>query len=193
MVSNLRWLSNMKTLLSSAAVVARSLHEGHATLVHCSHGWDRTPQVCALAEVMLDVYYRTIAGAPPPPPPPPPPYLCRQCRCCCRCRHWSHRHSACRAARAGRKGMADVQVPRQAPPFRPGTYSTQNPFTYSFFTGSLAATATAALCSCRSGPLAALQTLSANCNVCCSGVTACTSCCGSGLKHSNTPTTRCFT
>jgi hypothetical protein len=38
MVSNLRWLSNMKTLLSSAAAVARSLHEGHATLVHCSHG-----------------------------------------------------------------------------------------------------------------------------------------------------------
>jgi hypothetical protein len=62
MVSNLRWLSNMKTLLSSAAAVARSLHEGHATLVHCSHGWDRTPQVCALAEVMLDGHYRTMAG-----------------------------------------------------------------------------------------------------------------------------------
>jgi hypothetical protein len=62
MVPNLRWLSNMKTLLSSAAAVARSLHEGHATLVHCSHGWDRTPQVCALAEVMLDGHYRTMAG-----------------------------------------------------------------------------------------------------------------------------------
>ena len=28
-------------------------------LVHCSDGWDRTPQVISLAEVMLDPYYRT--------------------------------------------------------------------------------------------------------------------------------------
>ncbi len=68
--SNLRWISNIKNLLSSAAAVARSLHEGHAILVHCSHGWDRTPQVCALAEVMMDGHYRTMAGAAPPSPPP---------------------------------------------------------------------------------------------------------------------------
>ena len=29
-------------------------------LVHCSDGWDRTPQIVALAELMLDPYYRTI-------------------------------------------------------------------------------------------------------------------------------------
>jgi hypothetical protein len=57
-----RWLLHIKTLLSSAAAVARSLHDGHAALVHCSHGWDRTPQVCALAEVLLDGYYRTVEG-----------------------------------------------------------------------------------------------------------------------------------
>jgi protein tyrosine/serine phosphatase len=59
-----RWLSVIKLLLSSAAAVARSLSDGHAVLVHCSHGWDRTPQVCALAEVMLDGHYRSIAGLP---------------------------------------------------------------------------------------------------------------------------------
>jgi len=29
-------------------------------LVHCSDGWDRTSQVVALAQLMLDPYYRTI-------------------------------------------------------------------------------------------------------------------------------------
>lgn len=31
-------------------------------LVHCSDGWDRTPQIVSLAELMLDSYYRTIDG-----------------------------------------------------------------------------------------------------------------------------------
>ncbi len=29
-------------------------------LIHCSDGWDRTTQVMALAQLMLDPYYRTI-------------------------------------------------------------------------------------------------------------------------------------
>lgn len=29
-------------------------------LVHCSDGWDRTPQIVALAKLLLDPYYRTI-------------------------------------------------------------------------------------------------------------------------------------
>ena len=37
-------------------------HAGQSVLVHCSDGWDRTAQTCALAQVMLDPYYRTIAG-----------------------------------------------------------------------------------------------------------------------------------
>ena len=31
-------------------------------LVHCSHGWDRTAQVCSLAQIFLDPYYRTFDG-----------------------------------------------------------------------------------------------------------------------------------
>lgn len=31
-------------------------------LVHCSDGWDRTPQIVTLAQLMLDPYYRTIDG-----------------------------------------------------------------------------------------------------------------------------------
>ena len=31
-------------------------------MVHCSDGWDRTSQTCALAQLMLDGYYRTMQG-----------------------------------------------------------------------------------------------------------------------------------
>lgn len=33
-----------------------------STLVHCSDGWDRTAQVCALAQLLMDSYYRTLEG-----------------------------------------------------------------------------------------------------------------------------------
>jgi hypothetical protein len=35
---------------------------GVSVIIHCSDGWDRTSQACALAQVMLDGYYRTIQG-----------------------------------------------------------------------------------------------------------------------------------
>ena len=44
-----------------ASEVVTALHDiARPVLVHCSDGWDRTPQVIALAELMLDPYYRTI-------------------------------------------------------------------------------------------------------------------------------------
>ena len=44
-----------------ASEVVTALHDiARPVLVHCSDGWDRTPQVVALAELMLDPYYRTI-------------------------------------------------------------------------------------------------------------------------------------
>lgn len=36
--------------------------EGVSVLVHCSDGWDRTAQVCSVASVLLDPYYRTFRG-----------------------------------------------------------------------------------------------------------------------------------
>lgn len=35
---------------------------GDAVVVHCSDGWDRTPQVTSLAMLLCDPYYRTIEG-----------------------------------------------------------------------------------------------------------------------------------
>lgn len=30
--------------------------------MHCSDGWDRTPQICSTVELLLDPYYRTLEG-----------------------------------------------------------------------------------------------------------------------------------
>ncbi|XP_023704302.1 myotubularin-related protein 3 isoform X4 [Cryptotermes secundus] len=57
------WLQHMSGLLRAAVTVVSAVeHEERPVLVHCSDGWDRTPQIVALAELLLDPYYRTIDG-----------------------------------------------------------------------------------------------------------------------------------
>jgi len=48
--------------LLGATEVASHLERGEAVLVHCSDGWDRTSQLSALAQLMLDPFYRTLEG-----------------------------------------------------------------------------------------------------------------------------------
>ncbi|XP_046608282.1 myotubularin-related protein 3 isoform X1 [Neodiprion virginianus] len=58
-----RWLQHMSGLLRAAVTVASAIErDGRPVLVHCSDGWDRTPQIVALAQLLLDPYYRTIEG-----------------------------------------------------------------------------------------------------------------------------------
>lgn len=62
-LENSKWFTYLSALLKSAAVVVSSIDkEGKPVLVHCSDGWDRTTQIIALAELLLDPYYRTIEG-----------------------------------------------------------------------------------------------------------------------------------
>lgn len=56
------WLKHIHSILDTSLAVARSLQEGVNVLVHCSDGWDRTAQVCSLAQVLVDPYYRTLQG-----------------------------------------------------------------------------------------------------------------------------------
>ncbi|XP_061904235.1 myotubularin-related protein 4 isoform X2 [Entelurus aequoreus] len=58
-----RWLQHLSVMLKAATLVCSSVErEGRPVLVHCSDGWDRTPQIVALAKILLDPYYRTLEG-----------------------------------------------------------------------------------------------------------------------------------
>lgn len=57
------WLHHISLLLKATNIVVNAIHKEHRpVVVHCSDGWDRTTQIVALAELMLDPYYRTIEG-----------------------------------------------------------------------------------------------------------------------------------
>lgn len=57
------WLHHLYQVLAGSLVVAKqvSIKCSHV-LIHCSDGWDRTSQLSALAQLMLDPYYRTLEG-----------------------------------------------------------------------------------------------------------------------------------
>ncbi|XP_062814863.1 myotubularin-related protein 3-like [Anolis carolinensis] len=58
-----KWLQHLSVLLKSALLVVHAVErDRRPVLVHCSDGWDRTPQIVALAKLLLDPYYRTIEG-----------------------------------------------------------------------------------------------------------------------------------
>ncbi|OBT41246.1 hypothetical protein VE00_08958 [Pseudogymnoascus sp. WSF 3629] len=57
------WLKHIANILDGSALIARQvgIHHSHV-LIHCSDGWDRTSQLSALSQIMLDPYYRTLDG-----------------------------------------------------------------------------------------------------------------------------------
>ncbi|KAL9419210.1 hypothetical protein AB3S75_037045 [Citrus x aurantiifolia] len=57
------WLIHVQSILAGSAWIAAQIAlESASVLVHCSDGWDRTTQLVALANLLLDPYYRTFAG-----------------------------------------------------------------------------------------------------------------------------------
>ncbi|KAJ8285782.1 hypothetical protein GJAV_G00030880 [Gymnothorax javanicus] len=58
-----RWLQHLSLLLKASLLVVNAVdRDQRPVLVHCSDGWDRTPQIVALAKLLLDPYYRTVEG-----------------------------------------------------------------------------------------------------------------------------------
>ena len=57
-----KWLYHVSNVLRGSIGMAESLLIGHPVLVHCSDGWDRTAQLSALSQILIDPYYRTIEG-----------------------------------------------------------------------------------------------------------------------------------
>ena len=56
------WLKHIRSVLETSFLIASNLANSISVVVHCSDGWDRTAQTCALAQILLDPYYRTLAG-----------------------------------------------------------------------------------------------------------------------------------
>lgn len=57
------WLKHITGVLDGSALIARQVGIRHShVLIHCSDGWDRTSQLSALSQLMLDPFYRTIEG-----------------------------------------------------------------------------------------------------------------------------------
>uniref|UniRef100_A0A8D2ZF17 phosphatidylinositol-3,5-bisphosphate 3-phosphatase n=1 Tax=Scophthalmus maximus TaxID=52904 RepID=A0A8D2ZF17_SCOMX len=58
-----KWLQHLSLLLKAALLVVNAVdRDQRPVLVHCSDGWDRTPQIVALSKLLLDPYFRTIEG-----------------------------------------------------------------------------------------------------------------------------------
>lgn len=56
------WLKHVRSVVECSLFLAESISRGTSCVVHCSDGWDRTSQVVALCQLLLDPYYRTIHG-----------------------------------------------------------------------------------------------------------------------------------
>ena len=56
------WLRHVALVLIGAKDAAYIVEQGMSVVIHCSDGWDRTAQLSALTELLLDPYYRTVDG-----------------------------------------------------------------------------------------------------------------------------------
>lgn len=62
-LARMPWHRYLQSILEGSVFVAEKLQlQSCSVLVHCSDGWDRTTQLCATAQLMLDPYYRTLEG-----------------------------------------------------------------------------------------------------------------------------------
>merc|ERR1712087_1023057 len=63
-VKETSWNTYIRLLLKSALSIARRMLKEPQTIgiVHCSDGWDRTSQISSLVQILVDPYYRSIAG-----------------------------------------------------------------------------------------------------------------------------------
>ena len=61
-ISESQWYDTVASIIKSSMKISDSLKEGWNVLIHCSDGWDRTTQLCAISQIFLDPYYRTLEG-----------------------------------------------------------------------------------------------------------------------------------
>ena len=59
---NTFWYETIILILKGGFQIYNSIKEEKTVLIHCSDGWDRTSQLSALSQILLDKYYRTLKG-----------------------------------------------------------------------------------------------------------------------------------
>lgn len=59
---NTFWFMHISRILAASQAICRYLCQGESVMIHCSDGWDRTPQLTALVQLLLDPFYRTLDG-----------------------------------------------------------------------------------------------------------------------------------
>lgn len=59
---NTFWFLHVSRILASAQDICRCLCQGESVMIHCSDGWDRTSQLSAMVQLLLDPFYRTLRG-----------------------------------------------------------------------------------------------------------------------------------
>ena len=59
---NTFWYETIILILKGGFQIYHSIKEEKTVLIHCSDGWDRTSQLSALSQILLDKYYRTLRG-----------------------------------------------------------------------------------------------------------------------------------
>ena len=59
---NTFWYETIILILKGGFQIYHSIKEEKTVLIHCSDGWDRTSQLSALSQILLDKYFRTLRG-----------------------------------------------------------------------------------------------------------------------------------
>ena len=59
---NTFWYETIILILKGGFQIYNSIKNEKTVLIHCSDGWDRTSQLSALSQILLDKYYRTLKG-----------------------------------------------------------------------------------------------------------------------------------
>ncbi len=59
---NTFWYESIILILKGGYQIYHSIKKEKTVLIHCSDGWDRTSQLSALSQILLDKYFRTFDG-----------------------------------------------------------------------------------------------------------------------------------
>ena len=51
------WLDFIMINLKISTEISKLVSEGNNVLIHCSDGWDRTPQLVTISQILLDPYF----------------------------------------------------------------------------------------------------------------------------------------